>query len=134
MIDYTTIREIIESEIADNFTLCPVKYENVPLSDNSVDDYIEIFDRQSFSESTGMGDTSIHMGGVLIINIFTELNTGTARGRLIAQTLSDLLQSKNIEGLSLGVPELRPAEPNESWYQHNLLIPYTTVTGNVDGC
>lgn len=134
MIDYTTIREKIETEISDNFTECVVKYENVELEDSTVKEYISVFERQSFGEAVSMDETDFHYGGIIIINIFTELGSGTARARTIAQSLSDLLSSQDIDGLQTQEPELRPGEPNESWYQHNLLIPYTTVTGDENGC
>lgn len=134
MIDYTTIREKVETEIGTNFSTCPVKYENVPLSPHDATTWVAIFDRQTFSESTGMAEDTFHLGGTIIINIYTELNTGTAEGRAIANELSNLLSSQDVDGLKFQTPELRPGEPNDSWYQHNLLIPYTTVTGNEADC
>ncbi len=133
MIDYMEIREIIEVFLADNFTESGVQYENRAAPET--DDYVAVFDRQSFSESAGMGEDAIHSGGLLIFQIFTQLGIGTKRGREIADSLSTLFNSNDIGGLSFDVPNLQPAEPNEHYYQMNLVIPYTTVLAQIaDSC
>lgn len=134
MIDYTTTRQIIESELSDNFTTCDIQYENVPLMVDNPESYIAVFDRQSFSESVSMDEDDAHMRGEIIIQIFTKLGTGTSGARDIAQDLTDLLSSKDLDGIITDTPMFISAQPNERYYQHNLIIPYVMVTGENPTC
>lgn len=132
MLDYTEQRRLVESYIGDNFTLCPIKFENLPLpttDGKGPTSYIAIFDKPSFAESTGMGETSAHKGGIVVVQIFVPLNTGTQLTREIAQSLADLLESTAIGGIHFDVSELYAAPKSDSWYQSNLQIPYVMVSG-----
>ena len=132
MIDFTTTREIVESFISANFTDCPVKYENVGLDAKDLEKWIAVFDRVSVSEAVEMGeDSPFLMGGVIIIQIFTPIGSGTSGGRTIAQDVSDLISQKEIGGMYFLEPELHMAAPtaDATWFQMNLVVPYNTVMG-----
>lgn len=129
MLDLTQFRESIESEIDDNYSATPVKFENVELDLEDAENWVAVFDKPAFSQSTGMGEKSYWLGGELIIQIFTPLGSGTKGARTIGQELSDLLSSVTIEGISMDTPMLIPAPKNEHWYQMNLHIPYVAVMG-----
>lgn len=137
MLDFTSIRRIVEETFSNNFSACPVKFENTTLPKavgKAPKEYIAIFDNPAYSDSTGMGETTYLNAGIVIIQIFTPINTGTERSRAIAQLISDFLSSQSIEGMEFGTPELHPAPKNDSWYQQNLNIPYTVVMGQPFSC
>lgn len=134
MIDFTEIRRILEKFLQDNFTLCPVKEENTPLDTTDLKNWIAVFDRTDFSESTGMGETAYHLGGQITIRIYSRLNTGTADARFIAQELTNLFNSTEISGIVMQTPELYPGAENKHWYEHQLIIKYTTITGQDPQC
>ena len=136
MIDYTTTRVVMEKYIDDNFNTCPIKFENVPLKTEGLPSWAALFDRPSVSEPVEFGEDVPYMsGGVLIIQIFTPLDSGTAVSRALAQELADLMGQKEIEGLVFQEPELHPVAPpkDATWYQCNLVIPYQTVMGQNAG-
>lgn len=134
MIDFTEIRRIIETFLQDNFTACPIKQENIPLVPDNPKEWIAVFEKSSFSESTGLGEDSYHLGGVFTFQIFTTLGTGTQRARELAVDLSDLFNSTDISGIAMQTPELYPGPDDPQWYRHHLVIRYSTVTGQDSEC
>jgi hypothetical protein len=134
MIDFTEIRRIFEVFIADNFSTCPVQEENTPLVTEGLPAWIALYEKSSFSESTGMGETAYHLGGVLTIKIFTTLGTGTATARAIAKDLSDLFNDTDISGIMMENPELYSGPDDKHWYRHQLIIRYSTITGQESQC
>jgi|LGVD01.1.fsa_nt_gb hypothetical protein len=134
ILDFTVLREIVESYLHDNFTLCQVKYENVPLDTSKLDEWIAVFDKPTFSESTGLGMQSALTGGVLVFQIFTPRGTGTQRAREIANELVSLFGEESISGVALLTPELHSVPNNESWHQKNLQVPYLAIMGQEITC
>lgn len=129
MIDYTELRSQVESYIADNFDTCPIKFENVNISVSTTDTWIAIFDKVDYSTSMGMGEDVYMSGGLLTIQIFTPLGQGTQVSRSIANELTVILSNVSVGDMTFEPPELRPAPQNESWYQQNLIFPYTVLMG-----
>jgi len=134
ILDFTEFRRVVENHLSANFTTCPVQYENTQLDKEGLTEWVAVFDKPVFSESTGMGETSALTGGVLIIPIFTPLGTGTERSRQIAEALAAVLGNQELSGVALGAPELHNAPNNESWYQQNLQVPYIAVMGQETFC
>lgn len=138
MLDLTTSRSIVESYLGSNFTTCPIRRENVGLP-KKIPTWISLQDKQNLSESTGMGEESALVRGTLIIGIFHLRGEGTLTHRAIAQELSDLLGGQELEGITFQEPIFHGSpgsgDPNISWYQMNLVIPYTSVLGqNYTAC
>jgi len=134
ILDFTEFRRVIENYIKANYTETAIKYENVDLDTSDLDEFIAVFDKPSFAESTGMGETSSLTGGNLIIQIFTPLNTGTDRAREIADILATALDGEVISGVALSTPELHASPNSTEWYQTVLQIPYITVMGQESLC
>jgi len=133
MLDFTEFRRLIETHLQDNFSTCPIKFENVPIKREGLVNWIAVFDKPTFAQSTGFGETSALTGGVLIIQIFTPLDTGTEVSRSIADELAELIGNKELFGIALSVPELHSAPGNNEYFQQNLQIPYLTVLGQEYG-
>lgn len=134
MLDYTEVRRIFESYLKTYFTTCKIKFENVPLDTSELLEWIAIFDKPISAESTGMQETTALTTGVLIIQIFTPIDTGTERSREIAEILATLLGDENLSGISLATPELHNASPDPSFFQQNLIVPYSLVMGQTETC
>lgn len=131
MLDLTTSRSIVESFLGDNFETCPIRYENVGMP-KEVAAWISLNDKQNLSDPTGMGESATVVKGNLIIGIFVQRGSGTAEARSIAKELSDLLGNKELEGIAFQEPVFHGSpggDPNISWYQMNLVIPYTSILG-----
>lgn len=137
MQDFTELRRTLENFLNTNFALCPIEYENLELENKSdLRAWISVHDKSSVSESTGMGESTYYLGGIITINIFTQLGIGTNEARILANGLSDLFNSTEVSGLNFQTPELYTGPENKKWYQHKLIIRYTTVMGqeDSDGC
>jgi len=91
MIDYTRIRSSIESYLKTNYTETLIEYQNVPLSNNDVREYIKIEDEDI--------DTDLYHTGILIIRIFTSVGIGTDRSKQIASILSSLIGMNEVDGI-----------------------------------
>ncbi len=131
MLDLTTSRSIVESYIGTNFTTCPFRRENVGVP-NETETWISLQDKQNVVNPTGMGESTMVAGGNLIIGIYHLRGEGTKVHRTIAQELSDLLGNQEIEGMVFQEPVFHgsPGDgENISWYQMNLVIPYTSILG-----
>lgn len=138
MLDFTEQRRLIESEISNNFSLCPVLFENVGVPpENDVPAWVSVVDKASFSDQTGFGEPSFLTGGAIILAIFVPKGSGTALARTIAKNLADILASKEIGGISLHQPEFHGSpgiDKDNPWYQMNLIIPYTAIMGQTISC
>ena len=125
MIDYTVVRRLFEQYIATNFTEVPVQYENTRLHTES--EFIAVFDQEADAEQMGMNETSFLIRGLIIIQIFTALGSGTQRSREIATKLSSLLNNASIGALSFEVSSLTSVGQvdDADYYQQNLTVPYS---------
>jgi len=134
ILDFTEFRRVVENHLNANYSTTAIQYENTGLDKEGLTEWVAVFDKPTFAESTGMGETSALTGGVLILPIFTPVGTGTERSRQIAEALAAVLGDTDLGGVSLGTPELHGAPKNESWYQQNLQVPYVAVMGQDSLC
>jgi len=137
MIDYTYVRRTIESYLNDNFTECVIQFENVPLSHDNPSELIALSDSNVDSVQAAMGDQGQICTGLLVVSIYTTLNTGTERSREIADVLSGLLAQQNIEGIAFRDTELKsiPAHPDDVYFLQQLYVSYIWGYGSqIDSC
>jgi hypothetical protein len=130
MIDFTEIRRAIEEILRDEFTLTPIEYENVPLDDPDVEEYISMYCFLDTSKIVSPG-VALSSGSVLI-QINTPLGIGTERSKVIATELSSILSNRRIGPVETLEAELHsfPMEHTDVYFKQNLLIPYTYGMGN----
>jgi len=139
MIDYTAPRRAIEVYLNTNFTTVPIHFENVAV-DDSVDltsGYIAITDTGTESISMGMQEEVTHVNGMVVIQIYTVLGSGTQTSRSIASELETLLAGEDLSGLQLGEPVLESfgQVDGADFYQQNLTFPYQFFYGqSEDAC
>jgi hypothetical protein len=119
MIDYTKYREIVETYLYDNFTECLIKYQNVALPDASPAEYVDIYDEIVETRN----DVIL---GLLVFTIYTPKNIGTERSRQIASALSDLLDKREVGGLSFTTSELKnvPDTKESIYFKQQLVLNY----------
>lgn len=123
MLDFTEFRRITEKIILDNFSLCEVQLENLPLK-GEPEEYIAVFDKPLDNSDMGMNEVATRFDGILIIQIVTPKGKGTAKSRTIAKELSSIISNNEVENISFGIPQLRTAPSMENHFQQNLIIPY----------
>ena len=131
MIDFTTVRQTIESHLATNYTTTPIKFENVGLREDSPS-FIALSDKATFADNLGMGEAAQQTGGLLLISIFTPIGGGTQHAREIATELAGMLANQQVEDVSFGEAELHTVGEVEGYYQHGLQIPYQFIFGGTE--
>ncbi len=136
MIDYTAPRRALEMYLDTNYTLTPIKFENVELSEDITGGFVAVNDIGTESNTLEMGGGNTFLAkGILVIQIYTVLGSGTQQGRLIATNLSTLLAGQDLSGLLLEEPvfESFGQVDGADFFQQNLTIPYQFVYGQADG-
>ena len=134
MLDYTEFRRLVENQLNTYYSTTAIQLENTVLDKDGLTEWVAVFDKPTFAESTGMGESSYLIGGILVIPIFTPIGSGTERSRQIAESLVAVIGDTTLGGIILGTPELHSAPNNESWYQQNLQVPYVAVMGQESQC
>jgi len=134
MIDYTTIRADVESFLAENFTECPIIFENLPMPENDPTEFIEVYDDIDYTTLTSMGSDAQMIDGTIIIQINTPRNTGTQRNREIAVTLSGLLAGKEVGSTQFQQAEYISVVQDtlSVYFQRNLHIGYVVDYGGIE--
>ena len=132
MIDHTEIRRLIENKISGSSLTLPVEFENTLISPDDVA-HIGVVLTDVHSQPACMGNSRM-VNGMVVIEIYTKLGTGTKLARETASFLCDLLKGEDsVEGVIFeGGGELisMGASEGSSLYQHNLMIPYIFQYGN----
>ncbi len=136
LIDYTKTRQIIENYLEDNFDLCPIQMENVPLPDNSPSEYISVTDRVDVADNSVLQAESFPCAGTLVVMIFTKLGTGTRKAREIASLIDTMIGAKTISGIGFEHGALFgvPAGPKQVYYQHTINFRYSFIYGEQTVC
>ena len=130
MNDYTSVRRTTEMYIVANYTTTYIRLENEGIPSDTPE-FIALRDQATFSESMGMGESAMHLGGVMLVDIFTAKGSGTNRSRTIASEIADLLASETIEMISFTEAELHTVGEIEDaeYFQQVLQIPYSYIYG-----
>ena len=131
IIEDTTVRRYVEKLCNDNYTATPIQHENTTLDVSEETEYIAVFDSTDTAEAFGIGGQEILVHGAIVVQIFTELDEGTDRGREIASELTQLLNSESMNNFNFATPQFDSFGQVEDvdFYQHNLTIPYVYAFG-----
>ena len=128
--DFTSIRRAVEMELKANYSETPVKFENVSVAYDTPE-YIATRGQASPSEPLGLGEDAFVINGMLFIDIFTPVGTGTQRALTVAGIVSDLIANRELSGIQFMVPSLYTLEQDKDaqYYQHILQIEYRYIYG-----
>ncbi len=128
--DFTTIRRVAETALSSSYTETDIKYENVGL-ELSVNEFVALRDSAQPSALLAIGQEETHVGGVLLVDIFTEAGTGTQRARVIANAVDIVLGAQEIGPVSFGASALHTVGETKDaiLYHHVLQIPYQYISG-----
>jgi hypothetical protein len=113
-----------------NYSATTMVRENVEVT-NLGGEFIALRDQAEGSHSLGMGDNVVRKDGLLLIDIYTPQDTGTARSRTIGDILAGLLENQVIESITFGESELHTAGnvKDTQYFQQVLQTPYTFLYG-----
>lgn len=131
MIDYTTVRSLIETRLSGVSSIPPVIFENTE-TDVPDHEHISLVDEDVNSIPAAIGSLARMVHGRIIISIFTKQGTGTNTARQIASLICKSLREWGNDTISvMGEEEFFSVGKveNSNMYQHNLIVPYTYQYG-----
>jgi len=62
--------------------------------------------------------------GLIVIQVFTPINTGTVTARSYADTLAAIFDDQSFDDVVCGVASIANIGTSDIWYQMNITIPY----------
>jgi len=115
----------IESRFATAFTGCPVKYANVDYTPTKREIFAELHVIVADSMRASIGDTNLHRNvGIISVNIYVPLHTGTAEGKALADTAAAVFRSQSFNGITCRSPKVVEVGEVGEWYVINMSVPY----------
>jgi hypothetical protein len=98
--DIREAKKAIESYISSNIVEYPVYYDNIEISDNINELFIDVGIKFMNTNFLSIGDTSQRrVTGMLIFDVYDLANTGSGNITGLCQTLVDLFTAANIGGI-----------------------------------
>jgi len=123
---FDTIRRDIEQRISDNWGATPIAFENTafkPPEDYSPWIRVRIFD-DIVQRITISDPATYRHSGLLVIEIFTERNTGTGVARTHGGELATLFRDVQFNGITFREPSLTNAGEESGYFKMNLSTPF----------
>jgi len=115
----------IESRFAVAFTVCPVKYANVQFNPTPGEAFAEIHVIGADSMRASIGDTNLHRNvGIISVNIYEPLHTGTATGKEKADLAAAIFRSASFGGITCRSPKVVEVGEIKEWYVINMSVPF----------
>lgn len=122
-----TLRQVIETNLSTNFTTYPIKYENIPFDPPDNSSWIACHIKRNILPTPEL-DSSYEVKGLLILQVFTPLDSGLATSNTIVDTLAALYNnSYSISGLWFGDSNITDVGNSDIWYQVNLSVPFNYI-------
>ena len=126
---YNTIRAAIEGRIATEMAKAPsypVGYQNAPFTPPNDAPWLQVFLRLG-DNSYATLKTINRQTGVLVVNVYTPVGTGTGANFTIAERIRALFDRQTISGIifdaASGPAQVTPASP-EPYYQTQLTVTF----------
>lgn len=115
----------IESRFAAAFTACSVKYSNVQFDPTPGEAFAEINIIIADSIRASIGDTNLHRNvGIISVNIYEPLHTGTATGKEKADLAAAVFRSASFSGITCRSPKVVEVGEIGEWYVINMSVPF----------
>ncbi len=114
----------IESRFATNFTVCSVKYSNVKYDPTPRQAWadIKVIIADSIKAEIGGG---LHRNvGIISVNIYEGVNTGTATGKEKADIAAAVFRDAAFSGITCRSPMITEVGEIDEWYVINMSVPF----------
>ena len=114
----------IEDRFATNFTVCDVKYANVKFDPTARTAWaaLEVIIVDSMNIEVGAGrHRSI---GIISVNIYEPINTGTAAGKEKAELAAAVFRDQQFSGITCRSPKIVEVGEIDEWYVINMSVPF----------
>lgn len=122
---FETRSQQIQQAFSDNFSACPVAWPNESFVTPSQTAWarFNVMDNVSAYDGIGTG-APIRRDGMVIVQVFTPADTGTAESEQIADSIKSALEGLVSNAIHFGAANRRPIGNYDGWYQVNVTIPY----------
>ena len=116
-------RSSIEARLSANWTTTAVNYSNVDFDTPNNSPWVRLSILNGQSDYRAINSKKIHLG-LISIQVFTPVNTGTASIREYADTLASIFDDQSFDDVVCGVASIASVGSSDVWYQVNITIPY----------
>lgn len=119
---FDALRAAIEQRMSDNWVVTDIAYPNVAF-DAPKDAWVRLNILQGETVRRNINAQKKYQG-VIIVQVFTLLGTGTMLGRSLADDVVALFEDARFSGVVCEIASLTDAGPSEDWHQINVSIPF----------
>lgn len=125
---YESERADIESLFATQWgNTTPVCYSNVAFNTAGVSEWARLTIVAGTSQEQTVGTPNqpfYRHQGLVVVSIFTQLDIGESRGRVLAQQVTDIFKSRHLNNIRFRSPYLTNIGPSGSYHQFNVNAPF----------
>ena len=114
----------IESRFATNFTVCPVKYSNVKYQPTPRQAWANIKVVIADSIKAEIGGGLHRNAGIIGVNIYEPINTGTVAGKEKADNAASVFRDAAFSGITCRSPKITEVGEIDEWYVINMSVPF----------
>lgn len=123
--NFENLRLEVVTYLEANYSTYPVKYENLAFETPKGTPWVALYLKRGGNHQSEFANVDYEVFGILIFQIFTPLNGGSVESGNILDELSGLFQNSEINGIWYGEAIVTDLGGKDSWYQTNLMIPYS---------
>ena len=115
----------IEIEFSNNWPHTQIARDNVSFSPQGLDEWVRFSDLNADAKQASLGNNPLfRYRGMVVIQIFTKVNSGAARALELSDYVTGIFRSKKIGDVQFQVPAVTRIGPRDGWYQVNVDCPY----------
>jgi len=120
---FASERTSIESRPNANWTTTTIDWENVDFNTPNNASWVRLSILNGESGYRAMESKKIHLG-IIAVQLFTPINTGTAIARGYVDTLAAIFDDQSFDDVVCGVASIANIGTSDIWHQINITIPY----------
>jgi hypothetical protein len=120
-------RASIEARLNANWSTTTIDWENVDFNTPNNASWIRLSIINGTSDYRVLEAKKQHLG-MIAIQVFTPINTGTSTIRGYCDTLAAIFDDQSFDDLVCGVASISNVGGSDVWYQINITIPYRRDT------
>ena len=103
----------------------PILYPNIKSTQPTTDNWLRVQINDGDCLPASLGNARYRYSGVLSLQIFREYGKGDAEAYRIADTLVQIFQGYQGQGISFAGATVRDSTQDEEWLQLNIVFPFT---------
>ena len=116
-------RTSIESRLNSNWTTTTIQWENVDFDTPNNAPWVRLSILNGDSDYRAIDSKKVHLG-LIVIQLFTPINTGTATAKGYVDALAAIFDDQSFDDAVCGVASMANVGTSDIWYQINITIPY----------